>query len=89
MRANSNVNITVAHEAEMKKFELFVAEMGWSEPWIPFDKPLTALFRHLAYIDWLANQCGFSKQTVGQYYSNLKMCYLKALPFRGVVGTGP
>ena len=73
----------------MKKFEVFVAEMGWSEPVIPFDRPVTALYRQLAYIDWLANQCGLGKQTVAQYYSNLKMFYLRELPFRGIVDTGP
>ena len=63
--------------------------MGWVEPFIPFDKPVTALFRQLAYIDWLALHCGLDKQTVSQYYSNLKSASLEVLPRMGVVDSGP
>ena len=89
MWANTNVNTAVAHSAGMKKFLVFAAEMGWGKPHIPMDKPVTALFRQLAYIDWLAHQCGFDKKTASQYYSNTKSHFLEVLPLLGYVGTGP
>ncbi len=88
-RANANVNTAVAHSTGMKKFLVFVAEMGWCEPYIPMDRPVTGLFRLLAYIDWLAYRCGFSKKTASQYYSNTKTYYLGMLPLLGYVDGGP
>ena len=89
LRGDTNVNTSVAHSSGMKKFEEFAAEMGWVEHFIPFGKPVTALFRQLAYIDWLAHHCGLDKKTVSQYYSNLKSAPLEVLPRLGVVDSGP
>jgi len=60
---------------------LFGEEMGWKFPYIPLDKPRCALFRLLAYIDWLAFKSRLSGDTATQYYSNTKSWYIENAPF--------
>ncbi len=68
-------------ESGLKKMVLLGEEMGWNFASIPLDQPKCALFRLLAYIDWLAFKCGFSGDTVMKYYSNTKSWYVENAPF--------
>ena len=81
LRQNANVHTAVAHEGGLRKMILFGQEMGWKFPYIPLDQPRCALFRLLAFIDWLAFKCAFSGDTVKQYYSNTKSWFLENAPF--------
>ena len=56
--------------------ELFGEKMGWTFAYIFKSEPRGALYRLLAFIDWLAFKCAFSGDTVKQYYSNTKSWFL-------------